>query len=81
MGKMVFLVIGWMKYFMSILLFGIVIYVVVYGIFYVYILYYLVNLVVFWLVIFYFILDFWLILGLKYLYEGDVEDCKGGKEL
>ncbi|KAK4193669.1 PGAP1-like protein-domain-containing protein [Podospora australis] len=79
-GKIVPPVTGRLKHVTSILLFGIAIYAVVYGVSYAYTLHHLVNLVAFWLAILHSTSDSWSISGLRHLYSGVAEDRKGGKE-
>lgn len=79
-GKMIPRVTSHLKFVTSILLFGIAVYAVVYGVSYAYMLHYLVNIVAAWLVIVHLAADSWSISGLTALYEGNAEDRKRGKE-
>lgn len=81
-GKMIPRVSSRFRHFTSVLLFGISICAVVYGVSYAYMLHHMVNLVVAWLVLVHSTSDSWLVTGLNsfYLYDGNVEDRKRGKE-
>jgi len=81
-GKMIPRVSSRFRHFTSVLLFGISIYAAVYGVSYAYMLHYLANLVAAWLVIIHSTSDSWPLSGLSalYLYDGNVEDRKRGKE-
>ncbi|KAK0645546.1 PGAP1-like protein-domain-containing protein [Cercophora newfieldiana] len=81
-GKMIPRVSSRFRHFTSVLLFGISIYAAVYGVSYAYMLHYLVNLVAAWLVIVHATSDSWPFSGISslYLYDGNVEDRKRGKE-
>ncbi|KAK1755979.1 GPI inositol-deacylase [Echria macrotheca] len=81
-GKMIPRVSSRFRHFTSVLLFGISIYAAVYGVSYAYMLHYLVNLVVAWLVLVHATADSWPFSGFSslYLYEGNVDDRKRGKE-
>jgi len=81
-GKMIPRVSGRFRHFTSILLFAISIYAAVYGVSYAYMLHYLVNLVAAWLVLVHATSDSWPFSGIRslYLYEGNIDERKRGKE-